>query len=445
MVTFLRCVLALYLMMSFQSLFAQGSLAVDVSRADKQWGQFMRVTLRYQGEKKLDDIDLSSWRELTHVYIEDQYNEVNHQGNTVQKMLFRLFPRKIGTITLPPLHLGGAKSDSLELTSMSPRVEESDIQIRRVHDSANLWQRQAFEVEYTLVTHDYSATVDVDELTDDRFIGSVEINRLTNKGSEYRHVIRWKVYPMQAGTHQLDLPPVRYKLSGSDRRQFYFPLINLEIQSIPNYIPPVVPVGNLSIMSEIDQHDSWVIHIQSDALKAYGIPEVDKQLAKLSGTDVTNISITHTSDSITYKTKLPGWLSPFGRDVLLQIRHFDPGKGKLADVYHKLPRTLLMPVWGWITFYIALFSLAVILLLKARPRYESWRQKKLLRSKIRSASDTSEIRQLILQYSHTNTLSRWAGDSKEFSLLAYKLNEACFSTRKQEYDEKLRKEVLNVI
>ena len=79
-------------------------LSATVSRAQKQWGQYMRVNITYRGEQSLQNIDLAQWRQVVEVKIVDEYRDTDELDRDIQVMKLRLYPRSVGVIQLPRCH-----------------------------------------------------------------------------------------------------------------------------------------------------------------------------------------------------------------------------------------------------------------------------------------------------------------------------------------------------
>jgi hypothetical protein len=153
-----------------QSVNIDSMLAVSVSRADKQWGQYMRVTLRYRGNQLLRDINLDSWRQIAAISVEDEYRDSDEKGRDSQVMQLRLYPRAIGIHQLPSLQLGTANSQILTLTSTPPVVERSQLILNWEVSKTKAWQREAILVQVQLVTSDYSAHIKLDNIKQQQYI-----------------------------------------------------------------------------------------------------------------------------------------------------------------------------------------------------------------------------------------------------------------------------------
>jgi hypothetical protein len=411
------------------------SLDVKLSMAEKQWGQYLRVTLRYRGEQQLEQIGLNAWRTIAFISIQDEYRE-----NGAQVMTLRLYPRAQGTFTLPQLSLGKAKSQPLSIEISAPVVEQSALQLHRVVSNQHVWQRQAILIQTQITTSDYSAHIKVDDVSDPRFI-SRKLPPVTARTRDGSYILKtgWVIYPLQPGKIELELPPVRYQLSGSDRRRFHLPVLKLEVEALPTYLPPTLPVGQLEVSSSIMHKDNgqpyWQIELHSDGLIQYGIPQLDTQLAQISNTDIAaityesteNITEDNYSDLGIYHSPMPSWMLPAGKPVPIQLRYFSTQTGKLETISHNLTRHWIMPGWSWGMLYVV-FAVAALyagyityqLILRLQ------RRRAVLKAIMRADSPSS-VRKILLEHFNCVTLSEWSQQHHEKVMIAKLINEACFS------------------
>ena len=411
------------------------SLDAQLSMAEKQWGQYLRVALRYRGEQRLEQIRLDAWRTIAFISVEDEYRD-----NSEQVMSLRLYPRAQGTFTLPSLSLGKAKSQPLSIKISAPIVEQSALQVDRQVSNQHVWQRQAILIQTQITTSDYSAHIKVDDVSDPRFISrKLPPGTVRDESGLYILKTGWIIYPLQQGKIELELPPVRYQLSGSDRRRFHLPALKLEVEALPTYLPPTLPVGQLGVSSSIVQMDDgqprWQIELQSDGLIPYGIPQLDTQLAQISNTDIAAITYqtmeNNAGDSYPhvgiYHSPMPSWMLPAGKPVTVELRHFSTQTGRLETISHNLPRHWIMPGWSWGIFYafcLAAAFYAVYLTYQLVLRLQ--RRRTLLKAIMRAESPSS-VRKILLKHFNCATLSEWSQQHHEKVMIAKLINEACFS------------------
>lgn len=439
MVTRLGILLCLLATLALPPAMADSALEVSVTRADRQWGQPARVFLRYRGPLKLEQIKLDAWKSHAAIVQEDEYLDIDDQSREVQVRVLRLYPRSTGELLLPPLELGNQLSKALALNITNPVVERSELNVNWSINKTTPWQREAIILTVELTTTDHAAHLKLDNLQSDAFIARVIPIETRQRNDQYIHRSGWMIYPLAHGHFSLDLPPLRYVLSGSDRRRFYLPLVKLDVQALPTYMPPTLPIGELNFRSVIDSSDAdqgyWQVTATGKALITHGIPGLDMQLARISGRDVADVQMIpgERPDSVHYRLPLPAWLMPVGEELILSSRYFNTTTGKLATEHHVLPRSWRMPTWAWYLFapITVIFLLVIIQLLL--PKIIAWLSQAHLRRQIHQAESAQAIRHLILEHSQTIALAHWAGGTGKRIEVANRLNRLCYSTS-QEYD-----------
>jgi hypothetical protein len=433
-------------------------LSASVSRADKQWGQYMRVTLRYRGNLSLQDINLNNWQKVADTSIEDEYPDTDEQGRDIQVMQLRLYPRAIGTHHLPSLQLGTANSQAITLISIPPVVERSQLKLNWEISKTEAWQREAILVRVQLITSDYSARIKLDDIEQQQYISkTLHIETIKLPDGQYKHQSGWVIYPVEAGLQTLALPAIRYQLSGSDRRRFHLPLLDLDIQALPTYLPPTLPIGKLDIDSQIIKSDSnkpvWNIQINTNGLIPYGVPGLDSQLSDINKQNVANIklhSVQHVDyanygNQYNYEAPLPEWLMPIGQNIQIRLRYFNPDSGRLEEITHNLSRIWTMPAWTWVLLTIILIAAVLIAGLKTHPYLLTLINRRKLRNDIKHAKTAYELRQLILTSNNCITLSQWAGDQAIKLRIIKELNSYCFSQFNHNQIEKLKYKIVPII
>ncbi len=433
------------LLFMFNPVYAQtgesgSKLVVSVANTEKQWGQFLRVTLRYHGLQSLREIDLQSWHQLVAVSFDDSYIDEDEDGNPVQLMLLRLQPRKTGAFQLPSLQLGTAHSQPIAINIRQPLIKNASIKLDWHISTLSPWQREAVLVRVQLQTSDYAAHIKLDAPEYKQFLlRALKTERQVLPDGSYRFDAGWIFYPVDAGSLELDLPPLRYQIAGSDRRRFYLPLQKLQVKALPSYLPPTLPVGRLNAHSQISEDNEgnkqWQLSIKTDALIPYGVPELDAQLAAISEHDIANVAIKYTQqsgyhdygDRSLYFLPMPDWLMPFGKNLKLTLRFFDTGSGRLSELSHDLPRHWNMPTWAWWLAAMFSFIIAAFVFYQLQP----WLRLQAIRLKIyfqlRKAESIKQMRRIILDCGQYVALSDWGKNNPARQNVIRQLNDYCFS------------------
>lgn len=423
-----------------QTIKSDSKLTVSISKTDKQWGQFLRVTMRYRGPKMMEDIDLQSWQQIVGVDFDDEYSDEDDDGNSIQVLQLRLHPRTTGKFQLPSLRLGTAQSQPIDINISPSVIKNSPIKVNWQTSTLSPWQREAVLIRVQVHTEDYAAHIKLDTPEHKQFVSRVlKTERQILANGSYRFNAGWILYPIDSGLLELDLPPVRYQIAGSDRRQFYLPLQKFHVKTLPNYLPPTLPVGKVNVSSQIS-HDKegnkqWQLSIKTDALIPYGVPELDTQLATISEQDVANIVIKYTQQSSyndygdlsIYSSPMPDWLMPFGKKLKLRLRFFDTENGHLSEISHDLPRHWNMPTWAWwITVIMGLIT-GYFILRQKQTSILGQATRLQLRYQLHRAENIKHMRKIILDCGSYITLSEWDKNNQSRKRVVHKLNRYCFS------------------
>jgi len=434
---------------------SENELSVQISRTEKQLGQYLRVTLRYRGQKQLDNINLQLWRQHFSIIHGDEYKDEDKQGRTIQVLKLRLYPRATGKINLSSLKLGTAKSRPINVNTLQAIVNNSPIKLNWEISSLTPWQREAVIIRVHLQSQDTSAHVILDSPENkNTLLRALKTERRVLKNGDIIFDAGWILYPMNEGVELIDLPAIRYQLSGSDRRRFYLPLQKLNVKPLPTYLPPNLPIGKLHLNSQIEYADKnqWKIAVKTSALIPYGVPGLDKQIAIISDHDISNVKINFSRSSsygdygdrnVIY-SPLPEWLMPFGKNIILKLRFFNPETGKLDKVIHNLPRAWSMPKWAWWITIIFSLLISVILMRKIKSWVFNLANKLKLRQQSQSAASPQQLRSLILENGRYITLTEWAEENPARKSFAHKLNNICFANFSQVDLQLLKYELLGL-
>jgi len=428
------------------------SLYVELNRHTIELGQPVQMTLRYQGDQRLAEISLDAWDEVAAIYSVDEYTEANQ----VQVHQLRLYPRQTGTVLLPALGLGAASSTPATIKVNPARVDGHEVDIQWSLSTQQPWQRQAIKIDFKLTSGDYAAHVAIDPLERHGIVSQrFSVNRHQQDG-RFEHGGGWLLYPLQPGRTTISLPPVRYRLSGSDIRQFHLPLIPVDVKQLPPYLLPTLPVGRVDTSNALLTDDNgqpyWQVRLTSDAPLPDGIAGLDVILAQHSQRPLSDISLetvrpAHADDPLTrltYRVPLPQWLLPYGPALQYELRYFEPQSGRLVRQLFSLPRILHMPAWAWGIVYMLLALAVSYCLYLLWPQLARWRTSHQLRSEVQQLEDAMEIRQALLRSGNHLTLAHWAGSNTRRQELAEELNRAGFGPCTADIDT-LRSETLRVL
>lgn len=415
------------------------TLQLQLRSQQGEWGKPLRGHLVYQGDAGQLSVDYTPW--LPWVAVDPDYQEQGEdaQGRPIIRQALRLYPRRVGHWQLPSLQVGTADSSPLWLDIAAPVFDGHAIQVERTYPRGQLWTREARRLSLRVVTRDPEARVLADLPTSDRrqavFTPLSSRREVIRDGEGERYAFHWSwwVQANVAGRLQIEPPLLRYRKYGRDVRRFYLPLLELEVQPVPEYITPTTPVGLPTLSSRIVDDAggaAWQITLTSPAPLPAGLPWLERQLAALSS---GWRAVGHTANSIIYRVALPRWQLPGLSTASLQLRYFDPQHGRLQQVDHVLPQAWRWPWWVSVGGLLMLAALAWLPLHRVAAWLRRRRRRHDLAQAIAACETPQQLRRLLLDASRQQTLEAWVGTGAwgaaraEASELVKCLNAACFA------------------
>lgn len=276
-------------------------------------------------------------------------------------------------------------------------------------EDAQVWQRERTTLTVAVETTDRFATL---EASLPRIEG-VDVQALpaTNEaGADGKRVLRlsWQLSAHTPGKQMLQLPTIRYHLNGRDAAQWQPPPQTLEVQALPPYLPPTLPVGNVQIDSRIEPSGVlqpghlayWHIRLHSDTVNTAQFPPILKQM-RSSGVELFPAKVAKPADDngqyrldyhIPFKPHSSGQLDL----PTLQWHWFDPDTARLEQVQYTPPRPWVL---GWIgRSVMGVFSLLAVLagvwfgVKLAGKHWRQWRSKQRLLQALQAPDSPQQVR-----------------------------------------------------
>lgn len=295
--------------------------------------------------------------------------------------------------------------------------------------ATQLWQREQLLLTVTVQAPDAFAQLKTDKLV----IPSMEVVpfpavRETNVAGQTHLTRHWQLYPHSAGKQTLQLPAMRYYLNGGTREKWQPPLQTLEVNPLPPYLPPTLPIGAVSIDSHIAPSGIlrphslayWHISLHSTAVTTAQFPPLLKQLQTTHDLVVLPAKVTATTDKATgifrLDYRIPVKAKSSGRLALpnLQWHWFDPKTARLEKVQYKPYRPWVLALWQQIMMLLSgglVFGLSGYVLLKRGLRtYRRWWSKYRLLQQVRGIDNDP------LLYSTMLDCAKAHGWAENFSL-----------------------------
>ncbi|MCK4707303.1 MAG: hypothetical protein KAU21_01710, partial [Gammaproteobacteria bacterium] len=367
-------------------------------------GKYFLADIRYQGESAAGEFSLSEWQDNFYVDLQDSETvDIGIDRDLQQKTSrVRLYPRHSGQITLASIAFGGAIAKSSVITvkqSIRNGIDGTPV-IQPIQQ--NYWSDQAIIIQVDVALHDPGNIVESNDLEAEGFIlQTLSTQRIQSTGVDVMR-LKWLLLTPNKGHYEIELPAIHQR--GRGRFRYHLPILKLNIKPLPAYLPPTIPVGSLTVHSEIIKPESQSPGFLLTIQKSGRIPEHVEGLQTLFeglGLDRLDVEIENRIDASTgrvsrsYQIPLPAWY--FAQPNSIQIPYFDTTKGKLEYLQHQLPGIWLAPD------YIKIIGGFIILLIIFYAGYrinnlaEKVRLWKRLQLQISQSNSAHQLRRLLLK------------------------------------------------
>lgn len=353
---------------------AGSSLNLSLDRDKQQLGWAFTAEIIASGiDKELSGIDLSPLEKDFGVIVKELSGSSGNIDTASQQRLgIELYPRRTGALQIPELIFSGIPSKPIDVEVLQAENSSGPIKLEYQLSTTQPWQRQQVLLTIDVNTPDRFARLEtVSVQHSDNEVRRIPASKETLDAST-RMETGWVIFPMQSGQQTVSLPPVLYHLQGVVERRFYLPGIQLNIKPLPDYIPPLMPVGKVLVDTFIDSDGplttgetyNWNIRIYSPALLSHLLPPVLRQISSDNNINylpaktwrVENIT-THGSHGEALYT-IPFQPLSTGKLTLpdLRIQYFDPELGRVAIAEHSP-----LHIWSIAGYWQLLFGVALLL------------------------------------------------------------------------------------
>jgi len=327
-------------------------------------------------------------------------------NHSVQILKLKLYPRQTGSVLIPRLGYNNVRSQEKMIHITKGKTGEPEIRL-----SANTpYERQQIIALVTITSNNSTARLSINknfEIND--FESAIlPFKRLKNKNGTYQLQIGWALTAIKSGRLKLELPAIEYSISGVSRKQFYLPAKSIYIKPLPLYIPPTIPVGKITIQSQLShdgllQSDSlfyWNIKLNGNLNNTYSLPPILRQVKStghikiLPITSERSLQATESSllSTVAHSIPFKALKSGFLKLPKIKLQYFDPDDGKIKILFHQSKRAFVL-TYFWRSLLAVLIILFLVYALNAS--YKIWKQLKFSRFKRQQAIQ-------ILQEDQTN-------------------------------------------
>jgi hypothetical protein len=327
-----------------------------------------------QSLKAVDLAPLSPW------FVVERRGELTvDKRRATQAQVIWLTPRKTGEFHLPSLHLGGLRCGT-QLVRITPARDAGDGEVispRFPSLPSHAWARQ--QLVYTVAVESTRRFLRLEaepvELEGFEVMAIPQQVEAITGGRRYRHTAGWLLFPVGAGGHRLQLPALRYGREGVMSHRFYPPPLSIDIEPLPEYLPPGLAVGEIDVQGaerpwrltrsgELQQRSVTVTTrgIPSKWWRPPAIQVADPDAVHLYESQPQRSEVIDASGlAVSYRYRLPlsidgsGWysLEPW------QLRYFDPQTGRLQGGGRVIELPLALHLWQEILLWLALLLSAI--------------------------------------------------------------------------------------
>ena len=344
---------------------------------------------------KITDINLAVLNKNFGVVIDYVINNTTDKrwpNKKLQILKFKIYTRQTGSVRIPKIQAGHISSQEKTLL-----VTEGKTSSPLISSPGNKpYEQQQFIIHVQVLSTDLTSRLSIDKNAVIDNFASIPLPFERSKNKEGMYVLKtgWALTALKSGQLNLKLPPVEYSVSGVSRKKFFLPSKRINIKALPLYLPPTIPIGKISIQSELSQNgllqsesiSYWNIKLTGNLNNSYKLPPVLRQLKSNSqikflpvnstrSIKTTNNSlISIVNHSIPFKALKSGFLT-FPE---IQLQYFDPVNGKINTLTHKAKGFFVLSI-----FWRTLFSLiiALIFIYIFRRSYKKWESFKFSQAK----------------------------------------------------------------
>lgn len=353
---FQSCLLTLALLVNINCYSAENikskKLILLIEKTESILGRPIRADLYgINLETKISDINLSVIEKNFGITIDYAINDTTDKrwpNKKVQVLKFKIYPRNTGTISIPKIKTENVSSKEKTIFVTSGKTSSPSITLQ----TNTPYEQQQFTTHINILSSEATSRLSINKspVIDDFDILPLKFERRKNAKGLYELKIGWALTARKNGQLKIKLPPIEYSVSGVLRKKFYFPLLPINIKTLPSYLPPTIPIGKITIQSHLPQGGPlksnsisyWEIKLSGNLSSSYKLPPILRQVKSNSQIDFLPVNSIHSSvvsaNNLvsTVKHSIP--FKPLQSGVLdlpkVQLQYFDPSTGKITTLTH---------------------------------------------------------------------------------------------------------------
>ena len=359
--------------------FSSPDLSLLIEQDKQQLGYaFKAKIIATDSNDNLSSIDLTPLQKDFGVIV-NEYSGANSntKNGSQQQLSIELFPRRTGLIHIPALLLSSASSRPTEVEVLPAIGASGPINIEYNVSTSQPWQRQQVLLTVQVTTPDRFSRLE----TKAPQSADSEFRRITPSKELLPNATRlktgWSIFPLQSGAHTISLPAIHYHLQGSIERRFYLPEIQLNVKPLPDYIPPLMPVGRVLIDSKIDADTllntgdvyNWTIRLHSTELLTHLLPPVLRQINSSNNINFRTtaserreiINFSGSNGEVIHTIPFQSLTTGGVNLPIIRVQYFDPTTGRVTVINHSPEKIWSLAIfWQFLIVIMILFAVTFI-------------------------------------------------------------------------------------
>lgn len=412
----------------------ESRLQVLVDGGVTEQGRMMTIRLASPDPGLLENIDLSPLEADFAIHKAGSV-ELDARSHTYVRQL-QLYPRRSGQVSIPSLGHGihATQTVSIDVVPATDRQDRSPITVHTRISEKSLWLKQGFHVRVDIATNSEIVDIETPPFEANGFKSFVLPTESSTVSGRTIHRLGWAIFPLEAGSQMLRLPPLMFKRDGVVTHRFFPPAYAIEVKSLPSYIPVTIPVGRVNVVApprKLIPTTSGELSYLAFRIEAEGMPAqfADFVSQQLTSSETTALYPAELETEIRFKAgvavtrldyRVPYVATGFGPSQLptMRVQVFDPASGTLVTQQHALGSIMSVP--RWLQVLLAVMAVLVVVYFGERALYALrayWRKLRIYREatrKIRDADNAQDIRQALTAIARAEawpaniTVDNWA-------------------------------------
>jgi len=439
--------------------YAESSLRIVTDRNKVEIGKSINISILAKNiSNNLSSIDISSLKNDFGIEVVESANKLDGK-NSIQELKLNLYPRQTGLLTIPELNFGEYKTLPTKLIVNKAIA----LQFEASYDTDTAWQRQQIILNTTVITPSKFARLELDDFSQTGVEAyKLKSNQIKLPGGRFKLSASWKLFPLLSGQQSFYAPSVNYRLSGKIQRRFYPPVKTLVIKTLPSYIPPLMPVGNLKVSSHVSSNNIWTLSFSGSDISPSSLSSLSVPTGKI--TDIKFGDITTSRElykGISHNIPLLFNESQITEIPSLVFRSFDPATGKIVTQQTEKQTIVFISTWLKIMLLLSatliLYKLISVALIYVRKIISRKQKERTIINSILKAKSPQELHLILNKYAAIKnwgsnlSLSQWSEiwsrhQNKSSEKLINELSLACYAKKNSSASQTiLNRKVYNLI